>query len=179
MIIAFGVDLPDVVFCVNAVYDVADAFHGGEHGVIHVVVAVLSVASDAVEVGDCVEESAHFVETVVAAVVGGICLADFDLNGVHDTFGLYYADMLEFGYRHFDEFVPGHLPQVVAFGAEIFEADPHGVFVIFHHVGRPVVEYLEAADADVAFLYVDPCVGHSAGVGAQFGLVDYLKPVEQ
>ena len=40
----FGVDVPDVLLVGTTITDVADGFHGGEHGVVHVVVTMLSVA---------------------------------------------------------------------------------------------------------------------------------------
>ena len=56
MILFLGVYVPDVLLVGDALHDVADTLEGGQHGVVHVVVAVLSVTPEAVEIGQGVEK---------------------------------------------------------------------------------------------------------------------------
>lgn len=46
------VDVPYIIFGLDAVYDVLHGLEGGDHGVVDIVVAVLAVTSDTVEVVD-------------------------------------------------------------------------------------------------------------------------------
>ena len=52
MIFFFRIDAPDVVLRLDAVYDILDGLKGSDHGMIDIVVAVLSVTSDAVQIVD-------------------------------------------------------------------------------------------------------------------------------
>ena len=52
VIILFGVDIPQRPLVCAPAADKLHSFHGGEHGVIHIVISVLPVAAYAVKVGD-------------------------------------------------------------------------------------------------------------------------------
>ena len=52
MILLLGIDAPDIIFILKTVHDILDGFKSGHHGMIDVVVAVLSVAAYTLEVVD-------------------------------------------------------------------------------------------------------------------------------
>ena len=45
MILLLGIYIPDIILIRDSVYDIFDGFKGSHHGVINVVVSVLSVTS--------------------------------------------------------------------------------------------------------------------------------------
>ena len=171
MIFFFGVDRPHGALVGVAGGDVVVGYHGGHHRVVHVVVAVLPVAADAPQVFDAVEELLHPVELIVAAEVGGVGLLDLDAYRVEYIGGVDDTDSGQLAHRHVDELPVVHLPKGVTFGTEVFESYPHGILIVLDQIGRPVVEDLQAADAHVALLNVDPGVGYAVGKGLDAGLI--------
>ena len=80
MVGVFGVDVPDVLLVETTIADVADGFHGGEHGVVHVVVAVLAVASQAVEVLYAIEPFTDNAQLFVGSEISRIGFAYLHLR---------------------------------------------------------------------------------------------------
>ena len=95
MVGLFGVDGPHVLLGRLAGLDVADGLHGGGHGVVHVVVAVLAVSAYAVEIIEAVEVPAHLPELLVGAEVRRVGLLHLGGEAVGDVLALYYADLLQ------------------------------------------------------------------------------------
>ena len=61
-------------------------------------------------------------------------------------------------------FLVGHVPEGVAFLAEVFETDPHGVVDVLDQVRAPVVEDLQTADLVARILHVNPTIRHDRRV---------------
>ena len=53
------------------------------------------------------------------------------------------------------------------------------MFVVFHEVRRPVVEYLQTTNLHVSLLDINPRIRHSLGIGLEFCLVLDLHLVDQ
>ena len=68
------------------------------------------------------------------------------------------------GDRESRDLFVGHVPELVGFVAEVFQADPD-LRWIGDHVRAPVVEDLQAADQHVGLLDVDPGVLERPAVG--------------
>lgn len=111
MIGLFCVDVPNVLFVRASVAEVAYGLHGCEHGVVHVVVAVLPVAPDAEKVGYAVEPPGHFRQFCIAAMVGGIGFPLPDDGGVlHVRHAARNAGPPQFLLCHRDEILVGKPP---------------------------------------------------------------------
>jgi hypothetical protein len=127
---------------------------------IHVVVAVLAVAADAEQIIDLVEALAEQRKLLIGAEVGRIGLLH-----AHDMALLHRArrddmDLLELLHREIKERLVRHRPEVVALRAEILEAEPYRMLRVLHEIRRPVDEDLQAADAHIRLLNIDPAVRH-------------------
>ncbi len=157
---ALGVDLPGIG---RFAHDAMDGGEASEHGVVLVVVPMLTVAADGLEVGELREPVAQDVE--VASVLGivdrvGLGLADDDTPG--DVSSLGEAELFDLPGREVDELVVGQGPGAVTAVAEVLHADG-GSAGIGDEVGAPVAEVLDAANADVGGVDVEPVVGEEAG----------------
>ena len=60
MILLLGIDFPDSLMAC-AVFDAVDGFHRGEHGVVHIVIPVLTVSADAEQIFKAAEIILHLV----------------------------------------------------------------------------------------------------------------------
>lgn len=98
--------------------------HCGKHGVIHIVIAVLSVAPDAVEISDRIEPVPDHSEVFIASEIGGIGFPDLDADGRCDGRCVDDSDFFKFACREVDELPVVHLPEFVSLAAEIFESEP-------------------------------------------------------
>ena len=67
-----------------------------------------------------------------------------------------------------------HRPEVIAFGAEILKPDPDRVERVLHHIGRPIVENLHAAELHAPILHIDPAIGYDVTEGFHAGCVGDL-----
>ena len=88
-----------------AVFDAVDGFHRGEHGVVHIVIPMLTVSADAEQIFKAAEIILHLVEMLIASEVCGIRLLYADADGIHDIGGVYHPDMLKLVFRKLDELV--------------------------------------------------------------------------
>ena len=175
LVVFVGVDVPDVLLVRKALLDVAHGLEGRHHGVVHVVVAVLAVAADAVEVRDAVELGAYNRERFVGIEVSGVGLLDAVADGVFDRRLLNDAHLGELLDGHRDEVFIPHLPECIALAAEVLEAEPDLMRWVWYEIRRPVVEDLQAAHADVRLLHVDPAVGRDV---AERGLCRLVRQAE-
>ena len=125
MVLLLGVDGPEGGLVDVAGGDAVDDGHGGEHGVVLVVVLVHAVAADEEEVGEAVGPGAEFVEAGVGAEVGRVGLGDADDVGVED-FGCVRRMPIfcELAGGEGGDVGVGHGPERVGVVAEVFEADP-------------------------------------------------------
>ncbi len=174
MVLLLGVDRPDVRFVGPAFQHVVDRRHGGEHGVVHVVVAVHAVAADQEEVLERIEPALKLAESAVGAEVGGIRFGHPDHRAVDDGAWLDDSDLGQLPGRQVDELRVGLDPQIVVLVAEILHPDPD-LGRIGDHVRAPVVEDLHPAHQHVGLLDVDPVVadqlGPPAGPALDFELI--------
>ena len=95
MVFLLGVDAPDALAVSGAGDYRAGGVHRRQHGVIHVVVAVLAVSAYAVEIIEAVEVPAHLPELLVGAEVRRVGLLHLGGEAVCDVLALYYADLLQ------------------------------------------------------------------------------------
>ena len=87
MIFLLGIHVPDVFFLKGGWVDHGfDGIHRGEHGVVHVVIAVLAVTTDAVEVGDGVKVLSDLIDVFVGIEIGRIGFLDLDFGRVQNVF---------------------------------------------------------------------------------------------
>ena len=89
------------------------------------------------------------------------------------------ADFDEFAYREFYKLVVLCRPHLVAFRTEIFETDPNFMLGVFHHVRRPVVEYLNSAEFYVSVLNVYPAIGNDIVKSFYLSFVFNFEFIEQ
>ena len=82
MIFFFGVDLPNCGLVCYSVFDAANSLNGREHGVVHIVVFVLTVSTDAPEIAERGKILAYLRELRVNAEISGISLFELDASGV-------------------------------------------------------------------------------------------------
>lgn len=175
LVVFVSVDVPDVLFVGKVLLDVAHGLEGCHHGVVHVVVAVLAVAADAVEVRDAVELGAYNRERFVGIEISGVGLLDAVADGIFDCFLLDDAHFGELLDGHRDEVLVPHLPECIALAAEVLEAEPDLMLGVWYEIRRPVVKDLQAAHADVWLLHVDPAVGRDV---AERGLIRLVRQAE-
>ena len=175
LIVFVGVDVPDILFVGKMLLDVAHGLEGRHHGVVHVVVAVLAVAADAVEVRNAVELGAHGRERFVGIEISRVGLLDAVMHGIFDRRLLDDAYLGEFLDGHRDEVFIPHLPERIALAAEVLEAEPDLMLGVWYEIRRPIVEDLQAAHADVRLLHIDPAVGRDI---AERGLRRLVRQAE-
>ena len=88
------------------------------------------------------------------------------LNKVLDLFSMGIADFVfgddahfnKLGGGEFHAILLGHIPEIVPLGAEILKAYPNCILRLFHHIRRPVVEYLYSAKLHALILNIYPAV---------------------
>jgi hypothetical protein len=122
---------PYIVLDLDAVDDVLDGCHGGEHGVILVVVLVHAIATYQEEVLKTVGVVADDVETVVTAEVCRVSLGNVDDVGVFHVLYLEDAYPGDFPDGEFCHLFIGKFPQLIGFVAEVFQADPNLVLKVY------------------------------------------------
>ena len=106
----------------------------------------------------CVEALGDGIDVeLVGVVVDRIGLGLAHHRAVDDIFGPGEAELTDFELGAGDQVGIGHVPGVVTGIAEIFHAVAGGVR-IGHHVGRPGLEVLDAADLDAGIVDIDPVV---------------------
>ena len=124
VIVHLGVDFPEVGLVRLAGDDVVHRHHGGQHGVVLVIVAVHAVAADQEQVVVAVHILANLGEPVVGAEVRGIGLLHPQDRGVEHFGGVDDADLAEFLGRQRDHALVGEVPDFVRLVAEILQAQP-------------------------------------------------------
>ena len=165
VVAALGVDFPGIEF--RAAEEAEGGVVAGEHRVVLVVVAVHAVAADGLQVGEALEVGPEGVHMgTVFGVVNGVSVEFADHMAFEAEVGFFgEAQAGDFFFCKRDEFGIGHRPEVVAARAEVFHAE-HGAGAFGDHVGGPVAEILDAADADFGAVDVDPVVGENVGLAA-------------
>ena len=76
MIALLRIDVPQRALVLRALKNGADSFKGGAHGVIHIVVAVLTVSADAVQIFDPAQPVPQLAQALIRSKVGGIRFPD-------------------------------------------------------------------------------------------------------
>ena len=168
MVVLFGIDVPDGRL-VGFPEQGADGLDGAEHGVVHVVVAVLAVSANAIKIGKAIQPFTNLAEFGVASEIGRICFGHFNADTLVDG-GVFAedADLMKLFYRHLDECLVIHRPEIVPFGTEVFQPDPDMLCHVVDHVWRPIVENLDPSDPHLSFLNVYPRIGHDVVDGFDF-----------
>lgn len=95
--------------------------------------------------------------------------------------------ILAVDHAHFDDLVHskvrklliGHIPELIAFVAEVFQTDPYGMLEIDNHVRRPVVVNLETAELYVAVMDINPVVRNDVADGFDLGLIFQIELAHQ
>ena len=147
---------------------------------VDIVVAVLTVASDAEEVRDGIEVRPEIVHVIIGIKVGGICLLhalDMEVDDVGLTVDQAHLD--HFGDTHLAEFFIGHRPHPVALIAEVFKTHPDGVSDLLDHIRRPVVVDLKAPHMYALIVNIDPVIGHDIAHGLGFGFIFKVQVRDQ
>ena len=165
VVAALGVDFPGVEF--RAAEEAEGGVVAGEHGVVLVIVAVHAVAAHGLEVGEALEIGSEGVHMgTVFGVVDGVGVEFADHMAFEAEVGFFGETQAgDFFFCKRNEFGIGHRPEVVAARAEVFHAE-RGAGAFGDHVGGPVAEILDAADADFGGVDVDPIVGENVGLAA-------------
>ena len=142
-----GIDGPYVLLGRLAVLDIADGLDCGGHGMIHVVVTMLAVAADAIQIAEGIEVFHELRHAIVGVEICRIRLlhaltmgVDHVLRTVDDLHArkLLDGELLRFLVRH--------VPEGIAFFAEVFKTDPHGVVNVLDQVRACLLYTSDAAD---------------------------------
>ena len=179
MIFFFRVYAPDICLGAFSRGNGTDGFYRRHYGVIHIVIAVLTVSAETPEVFYAVQICADLVKLIVCAEICGISLLYLYADAVEHIFFVDNADLCKLIRGEGNKIAVTHIPVFVALVAEIFQTDPYGVFKILHHIGRPVIEYLESAELDLALLNIYPAVGNDIAHGSEFCFVFYFQFVDE
>ena len=112
---------------------------------VHIIISMLTVSANAIEVRESIEELYHGIEMLICIKISRICFLDLFSMGIEDfVFGdNSHFNKLSGGELH--AVLIGHIPEVVPLGTEILKAYPNCILRLFHHIRRPVVEYLYSA----------------------------------
>lgn len=155
VVLLVGVYFPDVVVCAK---DVLGGEESGEDGMVHVVIFEHAVSADGLQVPEGRQVFADDAEALrVRGVVDGIRLRDACHEPVDELGRLAESDRLKFAHGERKEVLVVHGPEVVAFGAEVFEPES-GLGRVGDHVGAPGLEVLYAPESDFRGMHVDPGV---------------------
>ena len=141
---------------------------------------MLTVTPQAEEVGVRVQPGNELVDLPVAVKVGGIGLLyvlDVAVQGL--GLGREHAHAHELGRREAHAILVAHVPEVVTLVAEVLKPDPDSLRGPSDHVGRPVVEDLDASELHAGILDVNPVVRDDVAEGANVRLVFELEPVHE
>ena len=126
---------------------------------ILVVIAVQAVAPDGDEVVKRLNEPAHMAEVLaVGAVIHRVGLLDAVHAPVDHVRALRQPHPRHLLRAELDQIRIGHVPQFVAFVAEVLQAQA-GLALVRHHVRAPIFEVLDAAYFDIRLVDVNPVVG--------------------
>src|SRR5204863_8234530 len=105
-------------------HDVVDRYHGGEHRMVLVVVAVHPVATDEPEVSELLEPRAHLPELRVGPEVRGVGPRYSQHDSVPGLSGADGAERNELALGECDHLGVALPPELVAAGAEVLGPDP-------------------------------------------------------
>jgi hypothetical protein len=119
LVVHLGVDGPNVVLRLHAVYDVFDGHHSGQHRMVLIVVLVHPVAAYQEKVPEAVCVVTDEVEALVTAKISGIRLGNMDDVGVLNILGLEDPDLGHLFDGKSGHFFIGQLPQKAGFIAKI------------------------------------------------------------
>src|SRR6185295_151295 len=121
-----------------------------------VIVAVQPVAADGLGILEASHEFTNGSQSVgIAGVVDRIRLGDAEHTTVLDVGAANHPDMLQLSLAELDQLGVRRVPYRITLGAEVLEAKA-GLGGIRDHVGAPASEILDAADAHVWGVDVDP-----------------------
>ena len=79
MIFFFCIDIPDIVLIGLSGFDCLCRFHGGKHGMIHIVVSMLTISADTVKIFITVKAFDQFVNLSIRIKISRICFLTFSL----------------------------------------------------------------------------------------------------
>ena len=143
---------------------------------IDVVVTVLSVSAYTVKVVDGLQIIHQRINILVGVKIGRVGFFDPFHVRIHNFVRrIDQSHTDDFLYGKFREIFIRHRPVLVPFGNKILQPDPHGMFQVFDHVGRPVIIDLETAKLYGTILYIDPAVGNDVVYRSDFGLVFQIQ----
>ena len=111
---------------------------------IHIVITVLAVPSDAVEVTDSIDILLDFRDIFIAIKISRVSFFHFFFGGIDDIFFIDDLDGAEFIDCHLDEIIFLHRPKFIAFRRKVFKANPDMFSDVIHQVWRPVIKDLES-----------------------------------
>ena len=116
---------PDILLVFSAAQDVVHGLEGGGHGVIHVIVAVLTVTTYAVEVLEGVQILDQVIHMIVGIEVCRICLLYTLSVGIqHVLLAGDDAHLYQLGDTELHPLLFTHVPILIALTAEILQTNP-------------------------------------------------------
>ena len=122
MILFFRVDIPHIFLPALLGQDIVHRLKGSCHGVIHVIIAVLSVPSHTVKVLILVQIRNHLVNLTVCVKIRRICLLHFfPVRIQHIFFAVDHTHLNQFFRRQTDALVIRQIPEGIILIAEIFQ----------------------------------------------------------
>ena len=128
MVFLFRIDIPDIILILNTADDIFDRFKGRHHGVVYIVVAVLSVPADAVKVIDGFQIIYQRIDFLVSVELSRIRFFYSFYMEIHDIFWTVDQSHAEdFLYGKFGKLFIRHCPVLIAFRNKIFQSDPYGM----------------------------------------------------
>ena len=158
-ILFVGINLPNVRF-VKFPCNGTNRRNRRQHTVIHIVIAVLTIAPDTVKIFYIVKRVAQFGNIFVGVEIRGISLWNFHAHAKLNVRRVDNANRGEFVRGEFYKVVIAHLPEFVTFAAEIFQSDPHRILRIGNEIRRPVIKNLQTPQLNRRFLNINPTVGN-------------------
>ncbi len=104
-------------------------FKGRHHAVVHVVVTMLSVTSDAVQIREIIKIILNLVKTVIGIEICRISFRNHNLVKIkHRHIALDNAEFCKFFHRKLLPLDIALVPVIVAFGTAVLKADPYVFF---------------------------------------------------
>ena len=98
---------------------------------VDVVVTVLTVSADTIEVVDAVEPVDQSIDFLVGIEVSGISFFNrFGMRIKHVILAVDHAHFDDLVHSKVRKLLIGHIPELIAFVAEVFQTDPYGMLEI-------------------------------------------------
>ena len=139
--------------------NIANGFKCRHHGVIHVIVTVLSVSSDAVKIREHIQIRLDFIKSGIGIKICRISFLDHLFMEIQNH-GRIINDshFYKFGYRKRLPLDITLIPVIIPFVTEVLKTDPDGLFRLGYKIRRPIVVNLDSSEFYGRILNINPAI---------------------